>query len=112
MLIKQTKSNQNVIGSSASGLVLHTKLKVLLNLFGKPTKIGSGDNKVQLEWQFIGNNDNSIVVTIYDYKEEKPLHRIEEWQIGSKNISQKEIIIFLKGKGFSELNIEIYRECK
>jgi len=106
MLIKQTKFNQNVVGSSFSDIIINTNVETLIKVFGKPTKIGSGDNKTQLEWEFIDNNDNNIVVTIYDYKAEYPLHKIEVWHIGSKNIDNAKIISFLKNKGISEFDIK------
>jgi len=95
---KLTKPNFKIIqGSSGTNFSLNISLEYLIKKLGKPTQIGSGDNKIQLEWDFI---DNQKVLTIYDYKENKPIHKINYWHIGSKNILNKEIQIELEKMGF------------
>jgi len=107
MLIKQTKFNSNVMDSSFSDITIKTNVQNLLKVLGKPTEIGNKDNKTQLEWQFIDDNDNNKVVTVYDYKAECPLHKIKDWHIGSKGTATKiEIINFLKNKGINEADIK------
>ncbi|MDO8609251.1 MAG: hypothetical protein Q7R95_01765, partial [bacterium] len=83
--------------TSYSGIQLMTTLTNLLDTIGQPSNIGSGDNKIQLEWVFV---DKEKTITIYDWKENTPIHKIECWHIGSKNITTDEIISFLIFIGF------------
>jgi len=106
MLIKQTKFNDNVAGSSFASIVIKTNVKTLLKVFGKPTIIGSGDDKTQLEWQYVDDNDNNKIVTIYDYKSEVPINKVKEWHIGAKGIEKEIIFNSLKSKGIDEVDIE------
>ena len=105
---KLTKINYDITnGSSHHQLVIQTSLNTLLKELGQPSQIGSGDNKIQLEWIFYNDNGNlnqSIqngkiqCITIYDWKTNKPIHQINKWNIGSKNLTENEIIEFFDSK--------------
>ena len=62
----------------------------LVSAFGNPHYLGSGDGKVQAEWQL---NINGTGVTIYDYKEGgKPVQSIREWHIGGTSKDAVEMV--------------------
>ena len=81
--------------TSHHSLVIQASLSAMLDKLGQPSYVGSGDNKAQLDWTFYSENKNRVI-TIYDYKENKPIHKITEWNIGSKNLTEDEIIAFFK----------------
>lgn len=51
----------------------------LISAFGKPTHVGSGDGKVQCEWDL---RINGVMCTIYDWKEDRAATRVRDWHIG------------------------------
>jgi len=92
-----TKTDYSITnGSGSANLLLEYALEDILETFGNPTTIGSGDNKVQLQWTFV---EGDKVITIYDYKANKPIHEIKYWHIGSKNISKEEVVKFFSANG-------------
>ena len=92
-------------GSSFSGVYLIVGLTKLIELLGKPTTIGSSDDKTQLQWTFYDKTGDTVI-TIYDYREDKPIHKINEWHIGSKNISdESELMHNLTELGFDNKEI-------
>lgn len=98
-------------GTSGAGIYLNVSLETLLEKLGQPTRIGSGDNKVQVEWAFcddVKSDDLEKVqcFTIYDWKTHCPIHEINDWHIGSKNLSRQEVISELKVLGFDEEQIK------
>lgn len=98
-------------GSSFSGIYLIVGLSKLIELLGKPTTIGSGDDKTQLQWTFYDKTGDTVI-TIYDYREDKPIHKINEWHIGTRNISDKsEIIYNLNELGFDKTKMIKVRNC-
>ena len=77
-------------GSCSSNIELKVLLENLLPIIGKPSTLGSGDNKVQLDWVFLVGEDKCI--TIYDWKEyDKSINFIDEWHVGSKNLTKDEV---------------------
>jgi hypothetical protein len=61
----------------------------LVSAFGNPSYFGSGDGKVQAEWQL---NINGTGVTIYDWKEGgKPVQSVREWHIGGTSEAAAEM---------------------
>lgn len=95
-------------GSSFAGITLNVSLKRLLEVFGQPSKVGSGDNKVQLEWIFFETTNKNLdpnskgdiitevkLITIYDYRDSCAIHNIHSWHVGGKNIKLEEIITYL-----------------
>ncbi len=115
---KLTKINYNITdGSSFSGFYLKVSLDRLIKLFGQPTIIGSGDNKVQLEWVFYETNHKNLdpnspgeietihkCITIYDWKKDQPIHQIKEWNVGRKAITKEEIQYFLEEMGIDAID--------
>jgi len=85
------KNNEITVGASFGNIVLNVSLQRLLDVFGQPTVIGSGDNKVQLEWVFYDEETKSKIFTIYDWKTNTPIHKINEWHIGRKSIDREEV---------------------
>jgi hypothetical protein len=79
-------------GSSFANMILKCDVYYLLDKLGNPTIIGSGDNKVQLEWQF---SYRKKIITIYDYKTNCPIYEIGEWHIGTNDVSFDELQTFL-----------------
>ena len=58
----------------------------------------SGDGKIRVMWVFKDQSRNKpTVVTVYDYKDDRPLETIDEWHIGSKGDLSK-VDEFLKDK--------------
>lgn len=85
--------------SSFSGLILTTTLENIIKKLGSPSYVGSGDNKVNLEWVYYLNKNK--VFTIYDYKNNSnKVCEIKEWHIGNKGLSIEEIKNELIKKGF------------
>ncbi len=81
--------------SACHNLVLQVSLDTLLEELGQPYRIGSLDQKTQLHWAFYNNRGT---ITVYDWKERKPVYNIIEWNIGSKGLSKDEVINFFKSK--------------
>lgn len=69
---------------------IHTTYQRLVEIFGQPTREGSGDNKVQVQWCF-EFEDTGDVFTIYDWKEygTEPEY-VTEWHIGAHDHSVME----------------------
>ena len=78
--VKKAKDDA-INGTSLQGYIDAT-FEYLLKTFGEP-EYGSGDGKVQAEWEL---EINGVVVTIYDYKEyETPMEQVTRWHIGGKD---------------------------
>jgi hypothetical protein len=43
----------------------------------------SADGKVRYEWDF-KSIDNKAIITIYDYKDDRPFKEINDWRVGGK----------------------------
>lgn len=110
MLAKEINERDVMIGTSFAGLVINASLEMMLNTLGDPSVIGSGDNKAQLTWIYYTKLEESTYecMTIYDYKENVPIHGIHNWHIGSKHISKEAIRENLMAIGFNELEIKDY----
>ena len=97
-----------VEGSSGAGLYLSVSLDKLIEKLGPPSSVGSGDNKIQLEWVYYKSVSDPVkgnsykCFRIYDYKTRCPIHRIYSWNIGSKGMSPIQIIKELKKLGFQD----------
>jgi len=91
--------------TSYSNIYLNVSLNRLLDLLGNPSIIGSGDNKVQIEWVYYKSKD--IAFTIYDYKSNALIHNIRNWHVGSKNLKLEQIISELKNLGFEDSEIKV-----
>jgi hypothetical protein len=101
--MKKQKTIKKAEGSSYKHMNLSCDLETLIEALGNPTKLGSLDKKVQIEWVFQdeGILDQEVVITIYDYKERKSINDIKEWHIGGKNISKEDIVSFMEEVGLS-----------
>ena len=55
----------------------------------------SSDQKTRFEWAFKTKGKKPTVVTIYDYKDNRPLDDIDMWHVGLKG-DQKELETFFR----------------
>lgn len=76
----------------------------LVKKFGGPHFLGSADDKVQAEWVFMltHNEKEMALITIYDYKEDKPKEKVTYWHIGGRGASET-MADFLKNYGLELL---------
>lgn len=81
---------KEVIGSGFAGY-LRIPYRDLVQKLGEPNdrakegKWESSDKKVRVEWAFkFGTKKRSAVITIYDYKEDRPVEELALWHVGSK----------------------------
>jgi len=89
------------IGSSGSPFELNCDSRRLLDLIGQPSSVGSGDDKVQLEWIF---QDGEKILTVYDYKEICCISRIPSFYVGSKGMNREEVRSALIELGFDRID--------
>jgi len=101
---------KEVVGSSFAGY-LTTRYEFLVKYLGEPndrTKEGKWrlcDQKTKAEWAFkTANKKNAPVITIYDYKDPRPVETIDLWHIGSKG--KVDVGQFLSDR-FQKLNVGI-----
>lgn len=70
--------------NKASGTALQGYLRAKYSdverVFGKPTHLGSGDDKVQARWVLMFEDEE--IATIYDYKEDLNYKKVYMWHIG------------------------------
>ncbi len=83
-------SPKDVIGSGFAGY-LTAPYQALVDNLGKPhdrTQEGpwrSGDGKTKAEWAFkVKTKKGAAIITIYDYKDPRPVQEVDLWHIGSK----------------------------
>ncbi len=81
---------------------LNVSYSELVEKLGKPhdcTKEGewrSGDGKIRVQWAFKNRSiKKPTVMTIYDYKDDRPIDTIKDWHIGARGDRAK-IDEFLK----------------
>ncbi len=55
----------------------------------------SGDQKTRVEWAFKTKGKKPTVITIYDYKDPRPLEDIDMWHVGLKG-DQKKVEAFFR----------------
>ena len=85
---------KDTIGSGFTGYMI-TTYRHLVECLGEPhdaTKEElwrSGDNKVRVEWAFKSKHNKPTVITIYDYKETKPVDKIAIWHVGSRGDTRR-----------------------
>ena len=83
-MLKSTSKSAN--GTSFHDSTVKATVNELIKVIGEPTYEGnSGNDKVNIEW--VLEDDNGNVVTIYDYTEYRKIGYDEkiEWHIGGKN---------------------------
>ena len=85
--MKQT--TKSPVGTSFHDTVLNTTISKLIMALGRPDYFqNDGKDKVNIEWRL--ETEDGYVVTVYDYKEYRPLDfdEIVEFHIGGMNKSQ------------------------
>jgi len=87
-MLKSTSRSSS--GTSFHYSTVRASVDELIKVIGEPTyESNDGEDKVNIEWEL--EDDNGDVVTVYDWKEYRPLSYYEqiEWHIGgmSKNIT-------------------------
>jgi hypothetical protein len=83
-MLKSTSKEAN--GTSFHNSTVRASVNELIEVVGKPTyEDNTGQDKVNIEW--VLEDDNGNVITIYDWKEGHSLSYDEKinWHIGGKN---------------------------
>jgi hypothetical protein len=83
-MLKSTSKSAN--GTSFHDSIVRASVNELIKVIGEPTyEDNTGKDKVNIEW--VLEDDNGNVVTIYDYKEYRKIGYDEKivWHIGGKN---------------------------
>lgn len=92
-------TTDEVIGS-AFAAYLKASYAALANKLGQPndkTQPGewmSYDRKSKAEWAFKLRANGTAVITIYDYKDDRPVQEVTRWHVGRKG--HIDIALFLK----------------
>lgn len=84
----ETSANFPFVGGSRQGELDGFFYKDIENVFGPPNyDQGSGDGKVQLEWEI--KFDNGVRATIYDYKQYDydAYNEVDYWSVGGNSAS-------------------------
>lgn len=85
---------KDINGSSFVGY-LQGSYEILFNNFSFPNDCTrddewrSSDQKVRFEWAFKLPGKKPTVITIYDYKDPRPLEDIDMWHVGLKGDKKK-----------------------
>jgi hypothetical protein len=113
-----TKALTDETIGSAFAAYLDTDYQTLVKGLGQPndrTQPGewmSYDKKVRVEWAFKLRKNGTAVITIYDYKESRPVQEITRWHIGKKG--HIDVALFLKERfknlksGVSEYDTRLF----
>jgi hypothetical protein len=83
-MLKST--NKEVNGTSFHNSTVRASVNELIKVIGEPTYVvNDGEDKVNIEW--VLEDDNGNVITIYDWKEYRKIGYDEKinWHIGGKN---------------------------
>lgn len=75
------KATQNEVAMTGLVGYVMTDYKTLVEKLGEPHYTGEGE-KVTCEWQIV---IDSVVATIYDWKEHETPKGMYDWHIGGKN---------------------------
>ena len=82
----------------------------LIEVFGEPTHVGSGDRKTQLEWVFhdgLASIACTKVLTVYDWKTyPRNFMDVKEWHVGARGITAEEAKKFFIDEGLEEHELE------
>lgn len=88
---------------------LHISYPELVSKLGLPhdcTQEGewmSVDKKVRVEWAFKSESKKRpMVLTIYDYKEYRPIHEVNQWHVGIKGDAHLVDLLFKEKELFPE----------
>lgn len=89
---KKTKCKKVAVGTHFIEY-LEVSIETLIKKLGSPSFVAPDlDRKIQLEWVFKKGNQ---VITIYDYKTNRSIYSIRQWQIGGKKVNKEDIHDFL-----------------
>lgn len=79
------KTNKTANGTSFHDVTITATPQQLITILGEPNN-NSGDNKVNMEW--VCENNDGVLITIYDWKENRPINNNEniKWHIGGRSI--------------------------
>ncbi len=90
--MKQTTKTSN--GSSFHGIVIEATLEQLVHILGSP-RYSHNDGKDKVNFDWIMENEDGEVFTVYDWKTYRPLETDEMvvWHIGghSEQVTQKAV---------------------
>jgi hypothetical protein len=101
-------TKKEINGTSRIGTVIES-FEQIKKILGEPhdaTVEGewhSRDKKIRVIWALVSNTNKKDVITIYDYKNDKPLDKIERWSLGGniKGSNLRDIAIYLNQRGIS-----------
>lgn len=109
--------NRDTMHSGFHGY-LHASYQELVDKLGMPndrTKEGewhSSDNKVRVEWAFKSRSKSRpMVLTIYDYKESRPINEVNQWHVGLKGDAHQVDQLF-REKGLYPEALEIHKKYR
>lgn len=110
-------SNRDTTHSGFHGY-LHVSYQELVDKLGMPndrTKEGewhSSDNKVRVEWAFKSRSKSRpMVLTIYDYKDPRPINEVNQWHVGIKGDAHQVDLLF-REKGLYPEALEIHKKYR
>ena len=119
----KTKNNftqasfKDTIGSVFHGY-LHISFSELVDKLGisnDRTQEGdwlSGDQKTRVEWAFKSKNKKCpMVLTIYDYKERRPINEVNQWHVGIKGDAHQVDLLF-RELGIHPEALEIHKKYR
>lgn len=72
----------------------------------------SGDDKTRVEWAFKSTNKKRpMVMTIYDYKETRPINEVNQWHVGLKGDAHQ-VDLFFRERGLHPEGLEIRKKYR
>lgn len=90
----KTWNLKDVVGTGMQGYV-RTTYRELTAMLGAPTRLGSEDGKIQVEWVL---RVGATIATVYDYKGDCPLNDTEaRWHVGGKSRDAVQMVAALTG---------------
>lgn len=97
---------------------LHASYQELVDKLGLPndcTKEGewhSMDDKVRVEWAIKSKHPKRpMVLTIYDYKDDRPINEVNQWHVGIKGDAHQVNELFNE-KGLYPSALEIHKKYR
>lgn len=112
-----TASREDTMKSSFHGY-LHASYQELVEKLGLPndcTKEGewlSADGKVRAEWAYRSTHQTRpMVLTIYDYKDDRPINQVNQWHVGIKGDAHQVNELFAQ-KGLYPTAFEIHKKYR
>jgi len=110
-------SQRDTLKTSFHGY-LHASYQELVDKLGMPndrTQEGewiSGDGKVRVEWSYKSTHEKRpMVLTIYDYKDPRPINEVNQWHVGIKGEAQQ-VNELLAQKGLYPTALEIHKKYR